>query len=54
MGIEIWNDNAVWYPTRRNWGNVPILNWAIIPVLQKINSVLYGRVVDIDYVKITE
>lgn len=51
LGIEIWNDNAVWYFQSRNWSGIPILGWSIIPSPRRVN---YPRTLDIDYIKITE
>ena len=60
LGIEIWNDNAVWYPKERDWGKIPLLKWCPIisrltwglsPVFYKVRA--FKRL-DIDYVKITE
>ena len=48
MSIEIWNDNAVWYPSTRKWG------WGLIPLFHRINPMSYGRIIELDYVKISE
>jgi len=51
MGIEIWNDNTVWYSPKRNWSRIPIMKWGLIPVFHKVKVI---KKLDIDYVKITE
>ena len=51
MGIEIWNDNTVWYPAKRNWSNIPLSKWGLILVPHKITVM---KKLGIDYVKITE
>ena len=48
MSIEIWNDNAVWFPSTRKWG------WSLIPVFHRFIPLFYDRIVELDYVTITE
>ena len=55
MGIEIWSDNAVWYPGRgiepKRKGIFSYLNWVLYP---RFCNIFGMRRVDLDYIKITE